>query len=408
MGAPPMGAPLAPASLGVPPGMSPGGFGREVAPVAEPAEHGRDLNAPAMPSIPAARPPLDPAPIAASPKAPMQAVAPAAPSMSMAPPAPASQSFESAVEDGENTIVVLDGHGVMSVARSGPVTVMGTSVQNPAAVGDAIDRVLRAHGIERGGRPTVSGVLRDGASVRAIFPPMVSGPTLVVHRAPARAPLLADLAARGVLNANAVALLTDALAARRNIVVAGARGSGRSTLVMALLGALPNGDRVVVVEDRTELGRVRRDATAFRAEGDWAQAVEAALLLRGQRTVFGDCPDAVARALVANLATGSEGFLVAVEAPVSGAALQRIAAQGTQGAWLDRDAAMARLVATRPLVIETARLGDGHCRVTSIAELRASDGGLKYDAYFTLRIDGADAQGVLETQLVATGASPNF
>jgi len=65
-------------------------------------------------------------------------------------------------------------------------------------------------------------------------------------------------------------------------------------------------------------------------------------------------------------------------------------------------------VATRPLIVETARFGDGQCRVTGISELRGSESNMQVSGLFTVRIEGADAAGNLSVHLVPTGASPSF
>jgi pilus assembly protein CpaF len=196
-----------------------------------------------------------------------------------------------------------------------------------------------------------------------------------------------------------VGWLTSLLGQRRNVVVAGGRGSGRSTVLSALLASLPAGDRAVVVEDRDEVNRARRDALAVRAEGDWSAAVDAALELRAGRVVYGEAHPACARAFVNALATGAEGSMIAVDAPTAQHALAKLAHDAAVEGWLSQEDASLRLYGTRPIVIETARFGDGVCRVISIAEARQNaDGSTQVAQVFGVQI--GENNGSLIVQLV--------
>jgi hypothetical protein len=161
------------------------------------------------------------------------------------------------------------------------------------------------------------------------------------------------------------------------------------------------------VEAKDEVARVRRDVIALRAEGDWSRALGAVSRFGAARVVFGDGVDAVARALTSNLTTGSEGWLAAVEAPTAEAGISRLCVLGTLGPWFEQADAVSRMASTRPLVVETARFGDGVCRVTRIGEVRGVDGELFLEPLFAARVEGGDGAG-LTVQLQGTGAAPSF
>ena len=317
--------------------------------------------------------------------------------------------FDTLIEDGEITTIVVESNGVVSVGRSGVVGPSGYCFSSSAAAAEGIDRLLRANGIDRGGRPSVEEVLRDGARLVAVFPPVaINGPVASVERAPARALTLNDLAARGSLSSNALPLIHHALQSRRNVLVVGGAGSGRTTLLAAFVSAVPATDRIAIVETRDELARVRRDAAVLHAEGDSAAAVDAAVRMRPHRLVFGESTRAAARAMVHHFVTGAEGILAAVDAPGAYAGLLRVAGEGASDGWLSATQALARLAASRPFIIETARLGDGTCRIVGICEARPLGDGVHIESLFALRIDGVDSQGSIAAQLVPSGAAPSF
>ena len=313
-------------------------------------------------------------------------------------------AFEAIFEDGELSAAYVDHRGRVTLVRNGSTVTGALAFSSPSAVAESAERLLRAHGVDRAGRASVHATLADGTRVHALFPPLAHAGAVVEIERASRPSSLADLGARGSLSQQAVHMLTNALAARRNIIVAGPRGSGRSTLLGALVGSLPQTDRVVAIEDRDELSRARHDVLAVRGEGDWTAAVNAALSLRTARVVFGEGHEACAKAFVGSLATGADGAIIAVSAPTGALALAKLAASAATAPWLSAQEAGARIVASRSLVIETARLGDGQCRVVGIGEVRpGNDGSLQVAPMFSLRIDGTDAAGNIAAQLVSSG-----
>ncbi|MEZ4406713.1 MAG: ATPase, T2SS/T4P/T4SS family [Polyangiales bacterium] len=317
--------------------------------------------------------------------------------------------FDALLDDGEVTAVVVEPSGAVFASRGGPLQPSGYVFSSAAAAAEGVDRLLRASNLDRGGRAFTEGLLADGSRIIAAFPPASPmGVVARVDRGAARAASLLDLVAQGVLNAAAQAVCAHALATRRNIVVAGPPGSGRSTLLAALIGSLTEDERPVVIESRAELSRLRRDAVALHPDGD-AAATSLAQRLGLGRLVVADADGHGARVFVGALGGGSEGMLVGVEAPGARAGLRRLAALGAQDPWFPLDEAQARIAATHPLVIETARFGDGRVRVTGISEARpAADGSLQVVALHTLRVEGVDGEGALRAQLVPTGVSPSF
>lgn len=314
-------------------------------------------------------------------------------------------AFEAVLEDGAIEAASVDHQGRVTTLRGGAHTAGSHWFSSPSAAAECAERLLRAHGIDRAGRPSLHAALGDGTRVLALFPPLVHGGAVVQLERHPRPTTLSDLTARGLLPPQALNVLINALASRRNIIVAGARGSGRTAMLSALLASLPHDDRAVVIEDRDELSRARRDALSVRADGDWSAAVSAGLSLRAGRVVYGEAVEACAKAFVAGLTTGVEGAMIAVAAPTGPIALARLASTATQDKWLTQQDAAARILAARPLLIETARLGDGQCRVVGLGEVRpGNDGSLQVAPMFALRIDGPDGSGNLALQLVPAGA----
>ncbi len=319
-------------------------------------------------------------------------------------------ALETALEEPDVSTVIVEPGGRVLVGRADAAGPSPFWFSSEAAVISAVDRLLHAAGASRANGPMVQATLPDGAQLVAVLPPAaLAGASVIVERAPARAATLVDLTARQMLSQAAATLLGHALAARRNIVVSGPRGSGRSTVAAALVASIAPTDRVVAIEDRREVSRARGDVAGVDASGDWRRAVEIGVRLRPHRLVLGDCNEATASAFVGGAATGAEGSILVAEGASPALALQRVAALASGTGVLSREDAIQRLATTRPIVVHVARLGDGVCRVVSIGEARLGDGGaLQVDETFVIRIEGPDADGRLETSLASTGVVPRF
>lgn len=312
-------------------------------------------------------------------------------------------AFETALDEGDVTTVAVEANGRVFIGRGDVIGPSPFWFSSSAALTRAVDRLLHNTGVSRGDEPVVNAVLPDGARLVAVFPPVSpSGPTVVIER-PTKTPSLLDLAARQVITSQAASAIASALAARRNIVVSGPRGSGRTTILGALVSAASAADRCLLVERTRELAPTLEHVTTLTAGNDWAKAIDLALRLRPQRLAIGDSNEPGASAFVGALGTGNEGMLLVADGPSPMLALHRIAALASANSVVTRDEALARIAHTRPLVIHVARLGDGVCRVVSIGDARPDQsGGVRVDEHFTLRIEGVNSAGKIEATLVAT------
>lgn len=184
-------------------------------------------------------------------------------------------------------------------------------------------RALAVRLIALGGRhidetsPCVDVRLRDGIRVHAVLPPISTTGTLLSIRIPRRERFrLADLAASGMVTGAQSERLRLAIRRRENILVTGAAGTGKTTLLAALLAEAPPGERIVAIEDVAEL-RVEHphfvslESRQANLEGageiGMERLVREALRMRPDRLVLGECRGAEIRELLAALNTGHDG-----------------------------------------------------------------------------------------------------
>ncbi len=209
--------------------------------------------------------------------------------------------------------VMVNAGRTIWIDRSGVLQPAG--VLHNDRVEHLVERVLAPLGrrVDRSS-PIVDARLPSGARVCAVLPPVaVDGAVLAIRRFNRTVRPLADFVDDGGL-----ALLRELVDARCNIVVSGATSSGKTSLVAALLATVPASERLIVVEDTTELPVehphvVRLEARPATIDGppaiEVADLVRTALRLRPDRIVVGEVRGDEAVALVQAMNTGHDGSI---------------------------------------------------------------------------------------------------
>lgn len=234
----------------------------------------------------------------------------------------------------------------------------------------------------------LSGLGRPGAplSVRlhAVLPPVAAAGTCISLRVlrPANQNLEVLIAA-GTIGPDAATLLRDVIAARLAFVVSGGTGAGKTTLLSALLAAVPEGERIVCVEDAAELAPnhphlVKLVARCVNVEGAGEvtvrDLVKQALRMRPDRIVIGEVRGAEVVDLLAALNTGHDGGAGTVHANNPAEVPARFEALAALGG-LDRAALHSQLAAAIQVVLHVARDRTGQRRLSEIGVLQRADDG---------------------------------
>jgi pilus assembly protein CpaF len=159
------------------------------------------------------------------------------------------------------------------------------------------------------------------------MPPVVQGITLTVRKFRRNWFTLEELVSNGMISPAMAALLRDALIRRSNILVSGAPGAGKSTIVKALLDLIPLEQRVILIEDTAEIPLDRPNRARFVARAGVAirDLVKASLRHRPDRLIVGEVRDGAAYDLLQALNTGQLGSLSTLHASSALNALNRLA-----------------------------------------------------------------------------------
>jgi pilus assembly protein CpaF len=230
--------------------------------------------------------------------------------------------------------------------------------------------------------PYVDAVLPDGTRLHAVLPPLVASTTLSLRVLARRRHDLDSLVALGAMPVAVAGVLRAVVAARLAFVVTGGTGTGKTTLLGALLGEVPSSERLLVIEDAPELvvahpHLVRLVTRAANVEGAGAvglrELVRQALRMRPDRLVVGEFRGAEMVELLVALNTGHEGSAATLHANSAADVPARFAALGAL-AGLPSHAVTSLVASAVDVVVQLRRGRDGVRGVAEIGLLeRAGD-----------------------------------
>jgi pilus assembly protein CpaF len=283
--------------------------------------------------------------------------------------------------------VMVNGPGEVFVERHGRIQPAGVGFESEAELSHAIERILAPLGrrVDEAA-PLCDARLADGSRVNVVIPPLsLSGPCLTIRRFRREGHSLDDLVRLGSLAADEAALLARCVAARTSILVSGGTGSGKTTTLNALSGAIPAGERIVTIEDAAELRLrqahvVRLESRPPSLDGGGEVTIRAlvrnALRMRPDRIVVGEVRGGEALDLLQALNTGHEGSLSTVHANSPRDALARLETLALMAdVGLPHAVVRDQVARAVELVVHQARRPDGSRAVEAIAEVVPGEGG---------------------------------
>jgi pilus assembly protein CpaF len=283
--------------------------------------------------------------------------------------------------------VMVNGPGSVYVERRGRLERAAVEFAGEAELMHAIERVLAPLGrrVDEAS-PLCDARLADGSRVNVVIPPLsLSGPCLTIRRFRREGFSLRDLVANATMPPEVAEFLAVCVAARASILVSGGTGSGKTTTLNALSGAIPGEERIVTIEDAAELRLrqrhvVRLEARPANLEGRGEvtirQLVRNALRMRPDRIVVGEVRGAEALDMLQALNTGHDGSLTTVHANSPEDALRRVETLALMaGVGLPHVAVREQAAGALDVILHQARLPGGARAVESVTEVVRAAGG---------------------------------
>jgi len=295
--------------------------------------------------------------------------------------------LEALLRDPEITEVMVCGPSSVFVERAGRISPSPARFQDDAHLLHVIDRILAPLGrrVDEAS-PMVDARLPDGSRVNVVIPPLaLDGPALTIRRFAGKPLTGEDLVRLGTIDASMLGLLRRAVRARRNLLVTGGTGSGKTTTLAALAAFVPETERLVTIEDAAELRIplphvVRLESRPPSLEGAGAVPIRAlvrnALRMRPDRIVVGEVRGGEALDMLTAMTTGHEGSLSTLHASSPGDAIRRVQTLALMGDLdLPYRAVADQVASALDVVVHQARHPDGVRRVVEIASVEASADG---------------------------------
>lgn len=181
--------------------------------------------------------------------------------------------------------------------------------------------------------PVLHAQLPDGSRLAAVIPPVVRpAPALTIRKFTSRHYTVDDLVARGTLTGSLAGFLEEQIAAGKTLLISGGTSTGKTTLLRVLANAIPADQRLVVIEDTSELHIQKPNILAVECQNDTFKAnvsfddlLKSALRWRPDRIILGEIRGMEARTLLDSLNTGHAGSLATIHANSAEKALHRFA-----------------------------------------------------------------------------------
>jgi len=268
--------------------------------------------------------------------------------------------------------------------------------------------------------PLVDARLKDGSRVNAIIPPLaVSGPSITIRRFPEKAFASSDLIQMGAVTREMIDFLKICVLLKKNMVIAGGTGTGKTTILNMLSSFIPEDERIVTVEDTAELRLqqehiVRLEARPANIEGSGAisirDLVKNCLRMRPDRIVVGECRGGEALDMLQAMNTGHDGSLTTIHANSPRDAFTRLETLCLMaGMDLPVWALREQIRSAVHVLVQLSRLSDGSRKITCITEVtgRNEDTILTQDLFRFVQ-DNIDEKGHVQGHYEATGNVPKF
>jgi pilus assembly protein CpaF len=315
------------------------------------------------------------------------------------------------LQDDSVTEIMCNAHDDIWVERAGklePTSLSFTDdVQYRQVIGKIVGNVGRR--VDESS-PMVDARLPDGSRVNAIIPPLaLHGAVLTIRKFAADPYQAKDLVNFGTWTLDLMTVLEACVRGKTNILVSGGTGTGKTTNLNVLSSFVPDGERIITIEDSAELQLqqphvINLEARPPNAEGQGEvrirDLVKNSLRMRPDRIIVGECRAAEALDMLQAMNTGHEGSMTTVHANSPRDALSRLETMVLMAGFeLPVRAIREQIASALHLVMQVERRPDGRRVVTSLTEVQGMEGDtILLQDLFVWREDG----------LVATGLRPRI
>ncbi len=318
--------------------------------------------------------------------------------------------------DNDITEVMCNAHDDIWVERNGRLERTDTRFIDDAQYRQVIEKIVSSVGrrVDESS-PMVDARLPDGSRVNAIIPPLAINGSVLTIRKFSKDPFTAkDLINFGTWTMDLVTVMDAAVRGKLNILVSGGTGTGKTTNLNVLSSFIPDGERIITIEDSAELQLqqphvITLETRPANAEGQGQvsirELVKNSLRMRPDRIIVGECRAAEALDMLQAMNTGHEGSMTTVHANTARDALSRLETMVLMAGYdLPVRAIREQVASALHLILQVTRLPDGRRVITSLTEVQGMEG----DTILLQDIFHYELAGGEQGELVASGLRPKF
>ena len=324
------------------------------------------------------------------------------------------------LHDPDVTEIMCNAYDEIWVEKAGRIEQTDSSFRDDSHYRSVIERIVSRVGRRLDeGSPMVDARLPDGSRVNAVIPPLaVHGPVLTVRKFAPDPYTAADLVRFGTMPISLVPVLEACVAGKLNVLISGGTGTGKTTLLNVLSSFIPDGERIITIEDAAELRLQQPHVVSLESRppntegaGEIAirDLVRNALRMRPDRIVVGESRGAEAFDMLQAMNTGHEGSLTTVHANSPRDALRRLETMVLMAGFdLPVRAIREQVASAIHVVVQLERRPDGRRVVVAVTEVQGMEGDavLLQDVFAYRAARGRD--GSIDGELVPTGLRPRF
>lgn len=326
------------------------------------------------------------------------------------------------LQDDQISEVMVNGFDLIYVEKKGKLYKTKAQFGSEDELMAAVRRIAQAVGRTIDEKsPILDGRLADGSRVNAVIPPAAKkGIYLTIRKFAQDKLTIKELVAGGSMSKDMAKFINLCMTMAKNTIVSGGTSSGKTTLLNVVSSLIPIDQRIVVIEDASELQMKQEHVLPMETqhadrmgEGQvtMRDLIKSSLRMRPDRIVIGEVRGPEALDLLQAMNTGHSGSMATLHANTPKGALERLE---TLSLMSDVDlplrALRSQIASAIDIVIQAQRLRDGSRRITHISEILglAEDGHYEIRDLFLFKVKSIDEQGKMIGEHSACKVLPSF
>jgi pilus assembly protein CpaF len=288
------------------------------------------------------------------------------------------------VEDPAVTEIMINGAKNIYIQRHGKIEKTNVQFTDNSALVHTVHKILAASGSSRRvdeSSPYVDFSMNDGSRVNVLLPPLsLNGPIVTIRKFSRDLTTLKDLMERGTLNPKIGEFLTAAIKAKLNIVFCGSTGSGKTTLLNVLSADIPSHERIITIEDTSELRLKQEHVVSLQAKGPNIEGKGEvtirdlfinSLRMRPDRIIIGEVRGHEILDLIQSISSGHSGALAIVHADSPEECYNRmITMMLMSGIRLSGEQIRQQIATSIDLIVYVELFLDGVRRIVNVTDMR--------------------------------------